>query len=140
MMSAACFSKEFLELAGKDGEGVLIGTSFFYGSEDEKVKSFSEKYTEIYGSEPSTFAAQVYDGTNAILYAIEKGESADRADIVKNLADTDFKGVTGKITFDEEGNCPKEQVLLEIKNGAYTEIPGVLKSQADWEESRGFAK
>lgn len=140
VMSAACFSKEFLELAGKDGEGVLIGTSFFYGSEDEKVKSFSEKYTEIYGSEPSTFAAQVYDGTNAILYAIEKGESADRADIVKNLADTDFKGVTGKITFDEEGNCPKEQVLLEIKNGAYTEIPGVLKSQADWEESRGFAK
>lgn len=59
---------------------------------------------------------------------------------MKNLADTDFKGVTGKITFDEEGNCPKEQVLLEIKNGAYTEIPGVLKSQADWEESKGFAK
>lgn len=51
VMSAACFSKEFLELAGKDGEGVLIGTSFFYGSEDEKIKSFAEKYTNAYGSD-----------------------------------------------------------------------------------------
>lgn len=140
VMSAACFSKEFLELAGKDGEGVLIGTSFFYGSEDEKIKSFAEKYTKAYGSEPSTFAAQIYDATYAILYAIEKGESAERADIVKNLADTDFQGVTGKITFDEEGNCLKQQVLLEIKDGEYVEIPDVLKSQTDWEKSEGFAE
>jgi len=140
VMSAACFSKEFLELAGKDGEGVVIGTSFFYGSEDEKIKSFAEKYTEAYGSEPSTFAAQIYDATYAILYAIEKGESADRADIVKNLADTDFQGVTGKITFDEEGNCLKQQVLLEIKDGEYVEIPGVLMSQTDWEAQEGFAQ
>ena len=140
VMSAACFSKEFLELAGKDGEGVLIGTSFFYGSEDEKIKSSEEKYTKAYGSEPSTFAAQIYDATYAILYAIEKGESAERADIVKNLADTDFQGVTGKITFDEEGNCLKQQVLLEIKDGEYVEIPDVLKSQTDWEKSEGFAE
>lgn len=140
VMSAACFSKEFLELAGKDGEGVVIGTSFFYGSEDEKIKSFAEKYTKAYGSEPSTFAAQIYDATYAILYAIEKGESAERADIVKNLADTDFQGVTGKITFDEEGNCLKQQVLLEIKDGEYVEIPDVLKSQTDWEKSEGFAE
>lgn len=140
VMSAACFSKEFLELAGKDGEGVVIGTSFFYGSEDEKIKNFAEKYTKAYGSEPSTFAAQIYDATYAILYAIEKGESAERADIVKNLADTDFQGVTGKITFDEEGNCLKQQVLLEIKDGEYVEIPDVLKSQTDWEKSEGFAE
>ena len=102
------------------------------------MKSFTEKYTEAYGSEPSTFAAQIYDATYAILYAIEKGNSADRADIVKNLADTDFQGVTGKIVFDAEGNCPKEQVLLEIKDGEYHEVPGVLMNQADWEASKGI--
>ena len=138
VMSAACFSKEFLELAGDDAEGVVLGTSFFYGSDNEAVKSFTEKYTEAYGSEPSTFAAQIYDATYAILYAIEKGNSADRADIVKNLADTDFQGVTGKIVFDAEGNCPKEQVLLEIKDGEYHEVPGVLMNQADWEASKGI--
>ena len=52
---------------------------------------------------------------------------------MKNLPNTDFQGVTGKITFDEEGNCLKEQVLLEIEDGKYVEIPDVLKSQADWE-------
>lgn len=140
VMSAACFSKEFLDLAGKDAEGVVIGTSFFYGSENEQVKNFSEKYTKIYGSEPSTFAAQTYDAAYAVLNAIEKGQSAERADIVKNLASTDFQGVTGKITFDEEGNCPKEQVLLEITDGEYHEIPNVLMSQSDWEASKGFNK
>lgn len=133
VMSAACFSQEFLELAGEDANGVVLGTSFFYESEDPAVQSFAKKYVEAYGSNPSTFAAQVYDATYAILYAIEAGNSAERADIVKNLAATDFQGVTGKITFDEEGNCPKQQVLLEIKDGKYVEIPGVLKSQADWE-------
>lgn len=138
IMSAACFSQEFLELAGDSAEGVVIGTSFFYGSDDEHVKSFSDKFTEVYGSKPSTFAAQIYDATYAVLYAIEKGNSADRASIVKNLAASDFQGVTGKITFDAEGNCPKEQVLLEIRGGEYVEIPGVLKSQTDWEKSKGI--
>jgi len=140
VMSAACFSKEFLELAGDDAEGVVLGTSFFYGSDNEQVKSFTEKYTEAYGSEPSTFAAQIYDATYAILYAIENGQSADRADIVTNLASTDFRGITGRITFDEEGNCPKQQVLLEISNGEYHEIPDVLMSQTDWEASKGITE
>ena len=138
VMSAACFSQEFLDLAGEDAEGVVIGTSFFYGSDSENVKNFAEKYKEVYGAEPSTFAAQVYDAAYAILYAIENGGSDDRADIAANLAATEFQGVTGKITFDEEGNCPKEQVLLEIKDGRYSEIPGVLMSQSDWESSKGF--
>lgn len=133
VMSAACFSQEFIELAGADANGVVLGTSFFYESESPDIQSFSKKYEEAYGSNPSTFAAQIYDATYAVLYAIEAGNSAERADIVKNLLNTDFQGVTGKIVFDEEGNCIKEQVLLEIKDGAYVEIPGVLKSQADWE-------
>ena len=140
VMSAACFSKEFLELAGDDAEGVVLGTSFFYGSDNEQVKSFTEKYTEAYGSEPSTFAAQIYDATYAILYAIENGQSADRADIVTNLASTDFQGITGRITFDEEADCPKQQVLLEISNGEYHEIPDVLMSQTDWEASKGITE
>lgn len=140
VMSAACFSKEFLNLAGADAEDVVLGTSFFYGSDNEQVKKFTQKYTEIYGSEPSTFAAQTYDAAYAILYAIEKGQSAARGDIVKNLADTDFQGVTGKITFDAEGNCPKEQVLLKITDGEYHEISGALKNQADWEAEKGIAE
>ena len=111
--------------------------SFFYESSDEAVKAFSEKFNEVYGSNPSTFCGQVYDATYAILYAIEKGGSADRAAILENLPSTDFQGVTGKITFDEEGNCPKQQVLLKVEGGKYVEIPNVLKSQTDYEKELG---
>lgn len=137
IMSAACFSQEFVELAGKDAEGVVLGTSFFYESADPQVQAFVKKYVEAYGANPSTFAAQAYDATYSILYAIEKGNSAERADIIKNLADSDFQGVTGKITFDAEGNCPKQQVLLEVTDGSYHEIPGVLLSQTDYEAKLG---
>ncbi|MDY3249107.1 MAG: ABC transporter substrate-binding protein [Candidatus Choladocola sp.] len=138
VLSAGCFSQEFLELAGDSAEGVVLGTSFFYGSEDEKVKAFTEKFNEAYGANPNTFAGQIYDATYAILYAMEAGGATDRETVVENLPATDFEGVTGKITFDEEGNCPKQQVLLEIKDGQYQEIPGVLLSQTDWEATKGI--
>ena len=138
IMSAACFSQEFVELAGDAADGVVLGTSFFYESDDEIVKDFSAKYLEAYGSNPSTFAAQAYDAAYAILYAIEAGESDARDDIVENLKNTDFQGASGKITFDEAGNCPKQQVLLEINDGEYSEIAGVLMNQTDYEASLGI--
>lgn len=140
VLSAGCFSQEFLELAGDSAEGVVLGTSFFYGSKNEKVKAFTEKFNEVYGANPNTFAAQIYDATYAILYAMEAGGSTDRETVVENLPATDFDGVTGKITFDEEGNCLKQQVLLEIKDGQYQEIPDVLLSQTDWEASKGIGE
>ena len=72
------------------------------------------------------------------IHLVEAGGSTDRETVVENLPATDFQGVTGKITFDEEGNCPKQQFFLEIKDGDYHEIPGVLLSQADWEAEKGF--
>ena len=84
-----------------------------------------------------SLAGQTYDAAYAIFYAMEAGESADRASIVEQLPNTDFEGVTGKITFDEEGNCPKQQVLLEIHNGEYVEVPGALLNQTDYEAKLG---
>lgn len=138
VLSAGCFSQEFLELAGEAAEGVVLGTSFFYGSEDENVKNFTEKFVEAYGANPNTFAGQIYDATYAILNAMEAGGDTDRETVIENLPATDFQGVTGKITFDEEGNCLKQQVLLEIKDGDYHEVPNVLMSQTDWEASKGI--
>ncbi len=138
VLSAGCFSQEFLELADDSAEGVVLGTSFFYGSEDENVKNFTEKFVEAYGANPNTFAGQIYDAAYAILYAMEAGGGTDRETVIENLPATDFQGVTGKITFDEEGNCLKQQVLLEIKDGDYYEIPDVLLSQTDWEASKGI--
>lgn len=139
VLSASCFGQEFLDLAGDDAEGVVLGTSFFYGAEDEKVQSFNEKYQEMMdGDNASTFAAQVYDAAYAIFYAIEATGSADRDAIVAELPNTNFDGITGKITFDEEGNCPKEQVLLKIENGDYYEIPDVLMNETDYDAEMGI--
>ncbi len=138
ILTSGCFGQEFIDLAGEDANGCGMANSFFYGAESELVQNFNEEYkARMDGDNASTFAGQTYDAAYALFYAMEAGESADRASIVEQLPNTDFEGVTGKITFDEEGNCPKQQVLLEIQNGEYVEIPGALLNQTDYEAKLG---
>ncbi|MCP4156738.1 MAG: hypothetical protein GY757_53990, partial [bacterium] len=50
--------------------------------------------------------------------AIKRAGSVDRAKIRDAIADTrSFKGVTGDITFDENGDPVKSAVIIEINNG-----------------------
>lgn len=136
--SAATFSQEFIDLAGEDANGVCMPTSFFYESEKPIVQAFSEEFLTRMGANPNTFCAQVYDAANMIFLAIEEGQSASRADIVENLYKVTFDGCSGNVYFDEQGDCPKTQVLLEIVDGKYTEIPDVMMSRPDWEATYIF--
>jgi branched-chain amino acid transport system substrate-binding protein len=54
----------------------------------------------------------VYDAVNVMAAAMVKADSADPAKYLPELAKTtDYKGVTGNISFDEKG---------DVKNGALT--------------------
>lgn len=135
VLSAGTFSQEFLNLVGSAANGAYLPTSFFYESSRDTTKKFTEAFKKYYGSNPNTFAAQTYDGANMIFLAIEAGKSAAPADIVKNLYKVVFEGAAGKTQFDAEGNCPKEQVCLQIVDGKWVEVPNVIKSLIDWEKS-----
>ncbi|MEG0913689.1 MAG: ABC transporter substrate-binding protein [Oscillospiraceae bacterium] len=135
VLSSGCFSQEFLELAGDAANGCYVPNSFFYKSDREATKNFTAAFNAFYGSDPSTFAAQCYDAANMIFLAIEAGKSDARADIVKNLYEVTFDGAAGKTEFNENGDCPKQQVCLKIVDGDWTEVPDVILSPVDWAAS-----
>ena len=101
--------------------GAVFLTPFVATSEDEKVKSFVEKYTEKFGVAPDQFAADGYDGVYAMAKALEQtnGDTSNEA-LVGAMTAITVDGVTGSMTFDANGEPNKDALVAIIKDGEYT--------------------
>ena len=113
--------REVIEKAGKTAEGVIYN---YYGgfnpqSEDEHIKKFLEKFREKFKREPGYYSALAYDATNLVLLAIENG--GYKSDGIKTALYQikDYPGVTGKTTFDSNGDVNKPVFLKTVKNGQF---------------------
>ena len=79
-------------------------------------KSFLKRYRHFY--EANTFAAVTYDAVMMLADAIKRANSSDRTKIRDALAKTrNFKGVTGNITIDKNGDSIKQIIILKIVDG-----------------------
>lgn len=113
--------QEIIEKAGEIAEGVIY---VYYGgfdpqSGDEVVKKFAETFKTKYNRDPGYYSALAYDAMNIVLLAIEKG-GAKSEDIKNALYQIkDFPGVTGKTTFDVNGDVVKSVLLKVVKNGQF---------------------
>jgi len=91
-----------------------------YSPDDPRpeVKKWVDAYKGKYNSVPDAFATLGYDSTNLLLNAIKTANSDDSTKIKDALqASKDFSAVTGKLSFDKDGNPIKPAVILQIKNG-----------------------
>ncbi|MDD4239097.1 MAG: ABC transporter substrate-binding protein [Desulfotomaculaceae bacterium] len=91
-----------------------------YSPDDPRpeVKTWVDAYKGKYNSVPDAFATLGYDATNLLLNAIKTANSDDPAKIKDALqASKDFSAVTGKLSFDKDGNPIKPAVILQIKDG-----------------------
>ena len=52
--------------------------------------------------------------------AIDAAGSTDKQAIVDAIAATDYEGITGHMTFDENGDPVKTISIIQMKDGAYT--------------------
>ncbi len=101
-------------------EGSYFCNHYSVMDQSEKVQNFIKSYTEKYGEAPSAFAALGYDAAYIIANAIEAAGSTDKAAILEAIANTNYEGVTGTMTFDADGNPIKSVSIIKIVNGEYT--------------------
>ncbi len=81
------------------------------------VQNFVQKYTQEYGAEPDALATLGYDGARILLQAIAEA-GVDDPDVVREkMANIQFEGVSGDITFDEFGDPVKSAAIIKIENG-----------------------
>jgi len=79
-------------------------------------RSFGKKYKNMGNLISST--ALAYDAVMLLTDAIRRADTTNKTKIREAIADThDFQGVTGTISFDENGDPVKNAVIMEIKDG-----------------------
>ena len=122
-------------ILGKEGfdpalaEGTYLLTPFDATSTEAKSKAFTDAYVTKYGETPMQFAADAYDAVYAIYQACKDGNaSADMTNseisaiLRAQFNSMTFDGVTGKGTWDANGEISKSPMCVVIKDGAYATI------------------
>lgn len=112
---------ELIEIAGSAAEGLVFSTHYHPDAElSPASKPFVEAFEAKYGERPSAFAALGYDAYMLVVDAIERAGSFDPKAIRDAMASTEnFPGVTGTITFDENGDAVKDAVILTVQGGEF---------------------
>ncbi|GAB4573748.1 MAG: ABC transporter substrate-binding protein [Anaerolineae bacterium] len=112
---------DLLDLCGEACNGLYFSTHYAPDIATEVAQTFITKYEELYGAKPDDVAALTYDAFQMLFIAIRNAQSLERADIRDALASIElFEGVTGTMSFDEQGDPVKCAVIIKIDDGAFT--------------------
>lgn len=113
-------AEEFVELAGAKNVNNFYYTAHYTTGEGatDKTTEFVEAFEAEYGSAPNMFDALGYDAAYLVADAAERAGEDDRQAITDALAETtNFEGVTGTFSFDENHNPVKTAYIIEMENG-----------------------
>lgn len=117
---------QLLELCGANCEGYYFSTHYVASGATGATKDFIDKFNAQYGYIPGDVAALTWDAMRLAVQAMQNcGEISgnleeDRTCIRDGLASIkDFEGITGKMTFDNQGDPIKCAVIVEIKGSEF---------------------
>lgn len=112
----------FIKSIGKENSDGVIYTyygSFDLDTKDNASKIFISDYMKKYNIMPTYYAALGYDSASILIEALVNVNF-----YIKSLKNSlyeikNFKGVTGDITFDNNGDVLKPVILKTVKNGMF---------------------
>ncbi len=108
--------KQFYANGGQDLHEGYYSAHWYKTLDNPESVAFVNQYNAVY--DVTEFTATAYDAAMLLFTAIRKADSSDSLAIRDALAQTrDFPGVTGKITFDKNGDPQKQVVMMKITEG-----------------------
>ncbi|NPA28402.1 MAG: ABC transporter substrate-binding protein [Epsilonproteobacteria bacterium] len=117
---------ELVEIAGKAAEGFMYTDHFNEAAATTpEAKEYVEAYHKKYNKAADSMGALAADAYGMILSAMEKcikeGKASDDKECINtNLRNTKgYKGITGEITINENGDAVKSAVVNEVKDGKF---------------------
>ncbi len=122
-------SAELMNLCGDDCKGQFFSTHYAAAGATGATKEFIDRYNEKYGYVPDDVGALTWDTMLLVQKAIQDcgtitGDLAkDRQCVRDALAKIkDFDGITGKMTFTEQGDPIKCAVIVKISDAGEFEF------------------
>jgi branched-chain amino acid transport system substrate-binding protein len=116
-------SAETVELCGDDCNGLFFSTHYAAAGATGATKAFIDRYNQKHGYVPDDVAALTWDSLRLVQQAIQNTGTLtgdikkDRTAVRDALAKIkDFKGITGDMTFTEDGDPIKCAVIVRISD------------------------
>jgi len=116
-------SAETVELCGKDCYGLFFSTHYAAAGAKGETKAFIDRYNKKHGYVPDDVAALTWDALRIVQAAIQSTEKItgnvekDRKAVRDALAKIkEFEGITGRMTFTEDGDPIKCAVIVKISD------------------------
>ncbi len=109
-----------IEVAGKNAEG-LIYTSYPIDANSKEYLEFKQEFINKYEKEPEAYSILAFDSVLVLAEAIKHCINPNDSVCVKNelYKIKNFKGLTGEISFDSNGDTKKTIILKTVKNGNF---------------------
>lgn len=118
---------QLLELCGSPCDGSFFGAHYVASAATGPTLEFIEAFEARHGETPSDVGALTWDSMLLTVEAIRRcgvltGDVAtDRTCIRDGMAGiAEFEGITGRMTFDEQGDPIKCVLIVRIVDGAFT--------------------
>jgi branched-chain amino acid transport system substrate-binding protein len=116
-------SAETVELCGKDCYGLFFSTHYAAAGAKGATKAFIDRYNKKYGYVPDDVGALTWDALGIVQTAIQSMDKItgniekDRKGVRDAMAKVkEFNGITGKMTFTEDGDPIKCAVIVKISD------------------------
>ena len=116
-------SAETVELCGKDCYGLFFSTHYAAAGAKGATKAFIDRYNKKYGYVPDDVGALTWDALGIVQAAIQSMDKItgniekDRQSLRDAMAKVkEFTGITGKMTFTENGDPIKCAVIVKISD------------------------
>ncbi|MEX3942800.1 branched-chain amino acid ABC transporter substrate-binding protein [Paraburkholderia sp. BR10937] len=123
-------SPTFLKLAGADGDGV---TALDPGRPLRGMpggEAFDKQYEARYHQPIELYAPFAYDAAATLIAATQQANSTDPAKLVTALHSIHRDGVTGLISFDDQGNLDNPAyTIYQVHKGAWAVVDVIGNSQ-----------
>jgi branched-chain amino acid transport system substrate-binding protein len=116
-------SAETVQLCGKDCYGLFFTSHYAAAGAKGATKAFIDRYNKKYGYVPDDVAALTWDSLGIVKTAIQNvgkltgNIEKDRKNVRDAMAKVkEYNGITGKMTFTEDGDPIKCAVIVKISN------------------------
>jgi ABC-type branched-subunit amino acid transport system substrate-binding protein len=113
-------SGDLLKTTSEYLQGAVFPTGFYADNESASIMEFVNQYREIYDKEPGILAATGFDTIKMLRGLFTENDINTRAEFQQALLEyKNYSGVTGQISFDQDGEVEKMPTLLTIHGKGY---------------------
>ena len=117
-------SPQLIQMAGDYAQNAIMADGFFKESALPTVQGFVDTYRQIYESEPGIIEAFAFDTAHMIINLLTQSNLQYRHYLRESLLQvSELDGVTGSLSFSQDGEAVKNLSLLRIKGKQFIEIP-----------------